>query len=164
ADAAQSARGTILGTINDPSGAVIPGVSITITNTGTGQSRATITDERGQYEVAPLAIGTYSVTAELTGFKKEVHDGIVLQVDQKARIDLTLKVGEVSEVVQVTGEAVAIQLTSSSIGAVVTTDTVVALPLNGRDWTQLATLQPGVNLITTQQPAGGAQTRASRGN
>src|SRR5687768_9246685 len=81
---AQAITGTILGTVSDPSGAVLPGVNINIINTGTNQTRTTITNESGNFTAASLQIGTYRVEAELPGFKKEIRSGITLQVDQRA--------------------------------------------------------------------------------
>ena len=91
----QVSRGTILGTVKDPSGAVIPGVSVTIVNEGTNLSRSLITDETGSFNAELLPIGKYRVEAELAGFRKEVRTGIELHIDQKARADMTLQVGDV---------------------------------------------------------------------
>src|SRR5262252_6138191 len=88
----QAITGTILGTITDPSGAVLPGVSITAVNTGTNLTREVISNESGNYSIPNLPIGNYRVEAELSGFKKEVRTSITLQVDQRARIDFTLAV------------------------------------------------------------------------
>src|SRR5438874_7847453 len=100
-----STTATITGTVTDPSAAVLPGVEIVVTNEGTGLVRNTVTNESGNYTVPLLPVGTYRVEANLPGFRKEVVRGITVQVDQRARIDLVLQVGEVSQAVDVTGQA-----------------------------------------------------------
>src|ERR1041385_7303696 len=101
----QAITGTILGTVTDTSGAVLPGVTITATNTGTNQARTTLTNESGVYSLPSLQIGNYRVEAELSGFKKEIRSGITLQVDQRARIDFTMQVGQVSDALEVVAQA-----------------------------------------------------------
>src|SRR5262245_53432295 len=140
---AQAITGTILGSVSDSSGAVLPGVSITAINTGTNQSRTTITNESGNFSLPSLQIGVYRVEAELTGFKKEIHSGVTLQVDQRARIDFVLTDGQVSETLEVTAEAPLVQTDDSSIGAVIDSQKVVELPLNGRQFESLVQLVPG---------------------
>src|ERR1041385_2805628 len=107
-------RGTITGRVTDESGAVVPGVSIKVTNVNTNVARDTLTNETGVYSVELLPVGEYKVEAELSGFKKEVRSGLTLVVDQVARIDFTLKVGAASEVVEVTGSAPLVQTDNSS--------------------------------------------------
>jgi hypothetical protein len=140
---AQSFRASLVGTVRDESGAILPGVSITITNLGTSLQRTAITNERGDYLVSELPVGRYSVAAELTGFRKEVRTGITLQIDQRARIDLNLKVGAVSEVLEVTANAPLVQSESAAIGNVVDNRKITDLPLNGRQFLQLNLLVPG---------------------
>jgi hypothetical protein len=146
---AQSTTGTILGTVKDQSGAVLPGVEITVVNAGTNQSRATITNERGDYTAPQLAIGAYSVTASLPGFKTEVRQRIEIQVDQRARIDFTMEVGQVNDKIMVTEEAPLVQTSSASLGSVVDNQKIQQLPLNSRDFEKLALLVPGA---TPPQP------------
>ena len=98
---AQSTVGTILGTVSDPSGAIIAGVNVTVTNTATGISRAIATDETGNYKVLRLLPGSYAITAEMAGFKKATVTGIVLQVNQESRYDIRLEVGEVTQEIAV---------------------------------------------------------------
>src|SRR5215467_13071491 len=93
----QSTTGAVLGTVKDQSGAVLPGVEIAVLNLSTNQNRTAITNERGDYTVPQLPIGLYSVTASLPGFKTEVRSRIEIQVDQRARIDFQLEVGQVSD-------------------------------------------------------------------
>src|SRR5215475_4304564 len=116
---AQAITGTILGTVTDSSGAVLPGVTITAVNIGTNQSRSTITNESGVYSLPSLQIGSYRVEAELPGFKKEIRSGITLQVDQRARIDFGMQVGQVSDSLEVVAEAPLVQTDDASIGAVI---------------------------------------------
>lgn len=139
----QLSSGTILGTVSDTSGAVIPGVSIKITNTAIGLVRDALTNESGNYRVDQLPIGTYIVGAELTGFKKEVRQNIKLDIDARLRIDFTLNPGSVAEVVEVTSQAPVVQTDDSSIGQVVEERKIITLPLNGRDFSQLAYIVPG---------------------
>jgi len=139
----QSFRGTILGTVRDSSGAVLPGVMITVTNVGTNVSRTAVTNETGDFVVPELIVGQYSVTAELPGFKKEVSAGLELDVDQRLRVNLRMQVGNISETVEVTGEATLTATDSSTVGTVIDNRKVVDLPLNGRQFLQLNLLVPG---------------------
>src|SRR5215475_13932461 len=127
---AQSFRGPIVGTVKDGTGAVLPGVEIIATNTGTAASRNVISGETGEYSVPLLPPGTYTVSAALPGFKTNLRSGITLLVDQTARIDFTLEIGEVSEKVEVTGDAPLINTESSTVGTVIANSQVVELPLN----------------------------------
>jgi len=142
---AQLGTGTISGTVFDQSGAVLPGASITVTNTGTGFMRQTVSSETGDYRLAGLLPGTYELAVELSGFSRFVRSGLTLQVDQNARIDAHLQVGSSTENVVVTAQAPLLQSEQSSVGAVVDRQKIVDLPLNGRNFVQLATLMPGVN-------------------
>jgi len=141
----QSTTGTILGTVKDQSGAVLPGVGITVLNLSTNQNRTAVTNERGDYNVPQIPIGQYSVTAELPGFKTEVRSRIEIQVDQRARIDFTLEVGQVSDKVLVTAEASLVQANDASVGTVVDNVQIQQLPLNSRDFEKLAYITPGVS-------------------
>jgi hypothetical protein len=139
----QLSSGSILGTITDATGAVIPGVSVKITNPAIGLSRDVISNESGNYRVDQLPIGNYTIEVELTGFKKEVRNNVNVAIDQRARLDFVLQPGNVSEVVEVSAEAPLVQSEDSSIGQVVEERKIVALPLNGRDFSQLAYMVPG---------------------
>ena len=108
---AQSFTGTILGTIKDPSGAVVPGVTVTITNAATNVRTEAITDGSGSYVAPELVPGRYTVEATLPGFKRAVREGIVLQVQQRTQVDIVMAVGEVTEAIEVTASA---QLTVTS--------------------------------------------------
>jgi hypothetical protein len=140
----QGVRATILGRVMDESGAVLPGATVTITNVGTNEARSTLTELSGDYVIPQLLPGEYRLTAEMTGFKKEVRHGIVLETGQQARLDITLKVGDVTETIDVTSEAPLVQSENMALGNVVDQKKIVELPLNGRDYLQLAQLQPNV--------------------
>src|SRR2546428_9214702 len=117
--AAQSELATLTGTVKDPSGAVIPRVEITVTNEATNISTVALTNEDGRYFVRSLRPGTYTVSASLPGFRKFVNSGVTLQVNQTARLDITLTVGEVSQEVLVSAEASLLESETSNRGAVI---------------------------------------------
>ena len=160
---AQVAGGTISGTVTDANGSVITDAKITITNVETGIGRSAATNEVGRYIAPNLLPGHYDVKFAMSGFKTEVKTGIALTVGAEEVIDLAMQVGASTETVQVTSEAPAIQLSSSDMSAVVNATTVRELPLNGRSWTDLATLQPGVNAIQTQPTFAAGTDRGNRG-
>src|SRR5688572_29618631 len=141
---AQTSTATLTGTVRDSSGGVLPGVTIMVVNTARNTSQSTVSNDTGNYVVPALNPGVYSVSAELTGFKKFLQDGITLQVNQVARIDVTLEVGTIAETVQVTSSAPLLETDTSSRGSVIDQKKIVDLPLNGRDYNQLALLSPGV--------------------
>ena len=141
----QTITATILGTVEDSTGAVIPGATVEVRNTDTGVTRTVEADARGNYVAPQLPLGNYQVQASSTGFKVQIRTGITLTVGQAATIDLVLEVGDVTESVTVTGEAPLVETTGmSTLGGLVTSQAVEDLPLNGRSFSQLATLQPGV--------------------
>jgi hypothetical protein len=142
---AQTFRGTILGTVTDASGATVPGASVTIHNLDTGLLRKTETQADGSYSVPELPIGTYSVSVEKNGFQASVTSGVKVDVAAERRVDAALKPGEVKEQIIVSGEALPqIETTSNTLGGTLTQDTVRDLPINGRDYTKLIYLNPGV--------------------
>ena len=136
--------GSILGTIRDKSGAVVPGATVSVREAGTNALTAVSADAAGNYVATPLRIGTYSVTVELAGFKTETREGIVVRVQDRLRLDFDLQPGDIKESVVVTGEAPLVQSETSSLGEVVDTRQIVGLPLNGRNYIDLATLTSGV--------------------
>jgi carboxypeptidase family protein len=142
---AQVATAELTGTILDSSGAAIGGANIRATNVATNVSRETTSDNTGNYRIPLLPPGDYTVSVEAPGFRKLVQTGITLQINQQARLDLTMQVGQVSETLEVTGQAPLLESESSSLGTVVNQKLVNELPLNGRNFIQLATLSPGVN-------------------
>jgi hypothetical protein len=143
--AAQTFRGTILGSVTDASGAVIPGASVKIHNVNTGQDRATVTTADGSYAVPELPVGTYSVTVTQKGFQTSITNAVAVDVASERRVDVSLKPGQVSEQVEVSGETLpTIETTNNTLGGVLTQDAVKDLPINGRDYTKLIFLNPGV--------------------
>lgn len=141
---AQQITGTIRGTVSDSSRAVVPGVTIQVVNVATGATRAVVTDESGRYRAFNLAPGTYTVAAELTGFSPVIRDGITVNINREVAVDIVLQLGQLSEQVTVSGESSTVDGGSTAVIGVVTTKQIAELPLNGRNFIQLATLQPGV--------------------
>ena len=160
---AQVVGATMSGTVTDPSGAVIPNAQIVIKNTATGVTRNARTDSSGFYNTPNLLPGPYSVAVSASGFSTQVQSGVVLTVGANQVLNVTLQVGKVTNLIQVTSAAPQVQLATSSIGAVVNSTTVRQLPLNGRSWTDLAKLQPGVNAIVTQFNFSSGANRGNRG-
>jgi hypothetical protein len=160
---AQVAGGTISGTVTDSSARVINNVQITITNVATGVTRDVTTNEEGFYSAPNLLPGTYEVKFSAKGFNTDVRKGIELTVGASVGLDLTMRVGSAGETVVVQSEAPAVQLSTSDISAVVNATTVRELPLNGRSWTDLAQLQPGVSAIHTQPDFSAGTDRGNRG-
>ena len=150
--------GSILGAVQDPSGAAIQGAQVTIKNDSTGSVRSAQSDAIGNYLVPNLAPGTYTVSVATDGFKTSIIPEVVLQVDQRARIDVVMALGETVETVSVEAYASTIETETGSVGEVIDQSKILELPLNGRNFLQLATLTPGAvnpnnSLLTT---AGGS--------
>ena len=141
---AQQETATITGIVRDASGAVVPKATVTVTNVQTNISVKTETDGEGAYVIPSLRPGEYSVAAESSGFPKMVRTGVTLQVAQVARIDVTLQSGQLTETVEVVGATPLLDTQTSSRGLVIDQKQIVDLPLNGRDYNQLALLSPGV--------------------
>jgi len=142
---AQTFRGTILGTVTDSSGAAIAGAAVAVKNVNTGLSRTVTTSEDGTYSVPELPIGTYSVTIEKTGFRQGLVTGIQVEVSSERRADVTLRPGEVSQTIEVTGDQLPqVESTSNVLGGIVESRVVTNLPVNGRDYQKLINLVPGV--------------------
>jgi hypothetical protein len=160
---AQVAGATLTGTVSDSTGAVIPNVQVSIKNEGTGETRSVTVDTSGFYSAPNLLPGKYDVTATATGFSTTVQNGITLTVGAQQLLNIKMKVGQVAQKIEVTDAAPSVQLTNSTITGVVGQDAVARLPLNGRDWTALATLQPGVNSVGSIQANTGSPDRARRG-
>jgi hypothetical protein len=148
---AQVDTGTILGTVTDATGAVIPSAKVTIRNEGTSVTQSTTTSASGGYVFTPLRIGTYAVEVEKEGFKRQRRASLELNIQQQLVADFTLSVGEVSSEVEVTAAAPILQTESGSVGQVVGSESINDLPLNGRNYTFLARLVPGA---TVGQPEG----------
>src|SRR5881397_336912 len=130
--AAQTSNATLGGTVSDATGALIPGVTITATNTGTGIVTTVLTNEAGAYQFASLQTGSYQVTAELSGFQTQTRSGVQLGVSQQVRLNFTLQVGTVAQTVEVTvATDTLIATSSSSVGTVLPEYKVRDLPLGG---------------------------------
>ncbi len=142
---AQTFRGTILGTVTDPTGAVIAGAKVTVKNLGTGLVRTADTSADGSYSMPELPIGTYSVTVVQQGFQTFVANGVTVDVASERRVDAAMKTGQISTQVQVSADQLPlVETTTNDLGGVLTQDTVKDLPINGRDYTKLIFLNPGV--------------------
>src|SRR5262245_32579076 len=129
----QGTTAQISGAVTDQSGAVLPGVEVTVTQTATGGKRSTVSNETGNYVLASLPLGPYMLEAALPGFRTFVQTGIVLQINDSPTINLVLQVGQVSEQVEVQANAALVETRTTAIGQVVTSQQVSEIPLNGRD-------------------------------
>jgi hypothetical protein len=159
---AQVVGATISGTVTDSSGSKMPGVDIVITNVGTGIVTRTTTKGEGTFDAPNLQPGSYEISASAKGFSTLLRKGIALTVGQELILNLSLQVGSVSETVTVTAEAPTVNLANATISGVIEQRAVNELPLNGRSWTDLATLQPGVH-VSQDQPPITAGDRVKRG-
>src|SRR5216684_3622800 len=157
---AQQTSATLLGTVVDTSGASIPNVTIRAVNLGTNIKREAMTDAAGNYSLTYLPAGNYHLTAQHEGFQAQQMENVTLQVDQTARMDFTLKVGNVSDTVEVSASAALLQTENASVGTVIDSAKIVELPLNGRNFIQLAQLIPGVQAGTP----GSITVRRGRGS
>ncbi len=141
---AQVPSAVLTGIVIDATGAVVPNVTVTATNTGTNLSRSAITDESGTFRIAPLNPGPYRLDAEASGFKKATVSDVVLEVGQQARINVELQVGDVTQTLEVAGRPSLVNTESNLIGGVINQSRVVSLPLNGRNFMELTTLTAGI--------------------
>ncbi|HEV8355757.1 MAG TPA: TonB-dependent receptor [Gemmatimonadales bacterium] len=155
---AQGVTGRIEGIITDNTGSVLPGATVTATHQGTNAVKSSVTSAHGGYVVTPLVAGPYRIRVEMSGFRPATA-ALTLAVNQVARMDFRLELGGLTEAVEVTGAAPLIEKSTSSLGVVIDTKQLETLPLNGRNFTQLATLSPGVN-----RGAPGGNADGSRGN
>jgi len=160
---AQVAGGTLSGTVSDPNGAGIPQAKLEIKNVATGVERTVTTNADGFYTTVNLLPGSYQISITATGFNSETRHGVTMTVGSQITIDITLRVGTISNKVEVTAQVPDVQLQSSDISAVIMATTVRELPLNGRSWTDLAALQPGVSTIQTQPTFAVGADRGNRG-
>ena len=162
---------SISGVVRDSSGAVIPGVAVTVSSTETGMTRSSQTGNDGSFRFPALAVGTYDVRAEHIGFQAKVQQGLRITVGQDAVLNISLDVGAVTETVSVTAEAPIVNTTSGTLSTLVNEDTVADLPLNGRNFNDLTLLQTGISAARTvavdgsldgmQFSAGGAPIRSN---
>jgi len=160
---AQVAGGTLSGTITDASGAVVPNAAVVIKNSATGITKTITTNAEGFYTAPNLLPGNYEVAVSATGFNTEIQKGIMINVGSQPIFNLVLEIGVVVNRVEVNTDAPTVQLTSSEISATVNATTVRELPLNGRSWTDLAALQPGVSTIQNQPSFSSGSDRGNRG-
>ncbi|OLD19899.1 MAG: hypothetical protein AUJ01_05205 [Acidobacteria bacterium 13_1_40CM_3_65_5] len=141
---AQAVTGTILGTITDSTGGVMPGATVTLKHEGTGLTRTVVTDAAGEFTAPALPTGKYTLAAELSGFKTMTLSNIDVGVDQRVRINVHLEIGAVSESVTITGSSPLVQISSSELGTTVSEEQIKTLPLNGRNFVNLTRTVPGV--------------------
>src|SRR5215831_11076880 len=140
---AQHGTGTILGTVTDPSGAAIPNVAITATNTETNEARTFITDAEGFYRINAIQSGTYTITATAPSFRTATVSKLALTVNTELRADVTMQLGNISEKVEVTASTPQLQTNTATLGSVIDNRTMLELPLNNRNFFDLAALSPG---------------------
>ncbi len=141
----QTFRGTILGTVTDPQGAVVAGAKVSVHNINTGLDRTTQTSADGSYSVPELPIGTYTVTATQSGFQTAVISNVAVNVAAEKRVDFVFRAGQVSEKVEVSGEALPqVETTTNTLGNTFTAEESKDLPINGRDFQKMIFLTPGV--------------------
>jgi hypothetical protein len=152
--------GQVTGVVTDPSGSIILGATVTVINSQTNVARTTTTNSAGNYAFPALQPGVYNVKAEMQGFQVEVREGVELQVEQIARIDFHLRIGAVTQTVEVAGGAPLLTTESATVGTVIDNDRIVGLPLNGRSFTQLIALSPNVAYNSV---ANGGQASARQG-
>jgi Carboxypeptidase regulatory-like domain/TonB dependent receptor-like, beta-barrel len=160
---AQVSGATLSGTVTDEQGGPVPGATIAIKNVATSVVREVTSNSEGFYSAPNLLPGTYEVTVTAKGFQTLVHTGITLTVGAQQALNLTLKVGELNQRVEVSAAPPNVQTTSSTISATVDSTTVRELPLNGRDWTSLAALEPGVTSTPNQVGTGFSANKGNRG-
>ncbi len=160
---AQSVGATLSGVVRDSSGAAVPSAKVSVKNIATGVVREATTNTDGLYSVPNLLPGTYEVGVSAPGFTAVVQKGISLTVGANQELDFALKVGKVTETVEVTSSIPLVQTNSSAVSATVDSTTIRELPLNGRDWTSLATLEPGVVKIPNQVTTAFSANKGNRG-
>ena len=164
ASSAQIVGGTIIGTVLDTAGAVVPGVQVTIRNRETGSERHLITDAAGAYDAPSIPVGVYNISVARDGFAPQTRTGVSLTVGQAAHIDLTMRPGSVTEQVTVTDMPTAINLSTQQISGLVNERQVKDLPLNGRSYDQLITLNPAAVNYTAQRSGSVGTSNSSVGN
>lgn len=149
---AQTVTGTIVGTVLDTQGAVIPNATVSAKNRDTGLERTAMSESAGEFTITSVPAGPYDVTVSAPGFRQEVRSGITMTVGATLRLDFKMTVGDVQQKVVVTSEAPQIDTTTSTLSGLVSDTSIRQLPLNGRDWLQLTALQAGVLVGLTKNP------------
>ncbi len=154
---AQQTTGTVIGRVLDDQGAAIPGATITVTSPSTGFTRSDVSDAEGVYRLRALPVGNFDIAVELSGFASVDRKGVVVNVGQTITLDFTLKVAALAETVIVTGQTPLIEATVSSVGGVVDIGRIESIPLNGRQFANLAATLPGVGLGNHSDPTKSTQ-------
>jgi hypothetical protein len=148
------ATGTIVGTIKDTAGAVIPGATVKLTHLGTGLARQVVTNDDGRYVAEALAIGTYEITAEMSGFKRFTHKAVKLDVADRLSIDIVMEVGAITEVVTVEAAPPVVQKETGALNYFISGPQITELAVNGRNFVQLAQLVPGASNLSRSDQIG----------
>src|SRR3984885_15292640 len=155
---AQTQTATISGTATDSSGGALVNAKIVVTNVGTNVAQTALTDSQGRYEVPDLPVGTYDIQASLAGFQTVTHKDVTLTVGAHPLVDFSLPVGEATQHVTVEGQVSQVDTQSATVSSLVSSEQVSQLPLNGRDYTQLIELAPGVQVINSGPGGGGTSS------
>ncbi len=165
----QSTGGRVVGRVADPTGALLPGVNVTLINEATSVSHNAQTNDTGDYSFPLIPVGTYRLEFDLAGFKKDVHRGVVLDLNQVVTLNAVMQIGAAQETVEVSSEAPLVDTSSTQLGAIMDQKQVSTLPLNSRDTYQLLQLQPGVqgvggsDLFYGSNQAGAVSVNGGRG-
>ena len=155
--AAQLPTGAILGTVKDSSGASIPGATVTVRNTDTNLTRTQVTEQDGSYRFPELPVGHYEAKAEAAGFRTETRTGMTLEVTQQGVVNFALQVGATAQQVTVSSDIPLVNTQDSTLGGTVNEQQMAELPLNGRNYIDLALYKPGVNQDKNQRNSVGHQ-------
>src|SRR3989442_1678197 len=161
------ANGSFLGTVSDKTGSVLTGVKVTVTSQGTGVSRESKTDDSGHYLIPLLPVAFYTIRVEAQGFQAGEQKDVRLQIDEHREVDFTLAPASVTSTVEVSATEVAVETSTPTLGQVITSQQVAQLPLNGRNFVQLATLTPGTTQETNPHSffnGGGSSEVSTRGS
>src|SRR5215831_8328704 len=156
--------GEITGVVTDPTGSIVANAAVTVSNSDTNFTRRVTTNSSGNYSFPALLPGIYNVRAEVQGFQTEIRTDIELQVQQTARIDFQLRVGVVSETIEVTGGAPLLNTENANVGTVIENKRIVDLPLNGRNFLQLVSTAPNVSFGFGQAGQAGSRQGGARAN
>lgn len=159
---AQVTTGTFVGTVRDPSG-IVPGATVTVREVNRGTSTTYVTDETGSYTAPFLSPGTYAIEVNVPGFRKWLREGVILQVNQRARVDVSLEIGGIQETTNVTAGSPLLRTDSSEVGTVIDERAIKELPLNGRNFATLVYLTPGITPGQAGENLSGASTFNPRG-
>lgn len=163
-DAAAQTSSGMTGLVTDPTGAAVAGAKVTVRDVSTGEDRVTVTDSSGRYSVFSLPVGVYEILADKPGFAREIRTGVHLAVGQDANVDLYLHVGGVRQQVTVNADAPVVSLTTADISGLVGEQQVKDLPLNGRSYDELLTLNPGIVNFTSEKTGGIGVSNSTVGN